>query len=64
MDKNDRRRARASFAQFDDVLAQAPNFDEAPARRVRPADQPCANEGDERADGENDGDDGERVHLF
>src|SRR5436305_1484806 len=45
------------------MLAQVSNFDEASARRMRPADQPCANEGDKRADGENDGDEGERVQL-
>jgi hypothetical protein len=31
---------------------------------MRPANQPCANEGDKRTDGENDGDEGKRAQLM
>ena len=42
MQQHDRRRIRCAgvLAHFDDVLAQAADLDEAPARRVRPLDQP------------------------
>ena len=64
MQQHDCRRVRCAgvLAYFDNVLAQAVDLDKAPARRVRPLDQPHANEGDGGADAKQDGDNGERVH--
>ena len=48
MHEHDCRRIRlpGALAYFDDVLAQAVDLDKAPAWRVRPLDQPRADEGD------------------
>ena len=64
MNENNRRRIDYSGApaQFDDVLTQAADLEEAPAWWVRPLDQPRADERDGGAAAKERGDDGESVH--
>jgi hypothetical protein len=64
MQQHDCRSIRCAgvLAYFDDVLAQAVDLDKAPTWRVRPLDQPDANEGDGGAGAKEDSDNGERVH--
>ena len=57
MNENERRRvigAALVRANFDHMLAQSADFDETPARRMRPLDQRRADEGDDGANGEDD----------
>jgi len=64
MEENNRRRIDHSgaLAQFDDVLTQAADLDEAPAWWVRPIDEPRADQSDDGAAAKERGDNGESVH--
>ena len=57
VNKNDRRRI-GPFAELDDMLTQPADLYEMPTWRMRPPDQPRADQGDQRADNE-DGDESE-----
>jgi hypothetical protein len=60
VNESDRRRV-ARRTQIDDVLTKSADVDEAPARRMRPLDQPRADESDDGAGGEDFGGDSQRV---
>jgi len=60
VDENDRRRGTRR-AQLDNVLTHSIDVDKSPARRVRPFDQPRADESDYGAGGENFGGNSQRV---
>ena len=64
MEENNRRPIDYSgaIAQFDDVLAQAADLEEAPAWWVRPLDQLRADESDSGAAAKERSDNGESVH--
>jgi hypothetical protein len=64
MNDNNRRRFDYSgaLAQFDDVLTQAADLEEAPAWWVRPLDQLRADESDGGAAAKERSDNGESVH--
>src|ERR1700731_4739189 len=64
MEENNRRRIDYSgaLAQFDDVLTQAADLEEAPAWWVRPLDQLRADESDGGAAAKERSDNGESVH--
>ena len=58
---NENDRWRGSVADLNHMLAQTVDLDEAAARRMRPLDQPCADDGDDGAGGEDFRNDAQRV---